>query len=398
LSNYARVLGRIVLRSRWPHVEAIGVWRLLHTWNVAALLIGGGHLKPVYAQGGARTTLRPANASHAGELTFASVTSIRELPDGSLLVADRANKRILHLRWDGSEPRQVGRLGDGPGEYRHPGWLYSMGGDSTLFTDEYSGRWIVLRHNRILSTVSEGGALTRLLGGELAGAGRGKVLGLADWSRRARSDSLSVVLVDLVAGRGDTIARLKARGSVPRFTMLPPTASRRNPGVIFGNPLETEEQALFFHDGWVAIARLDPYRVDWRSPDGSWTLGAPLPFERRPVDRAERCWAVERLVQEGVCPEDMSGWPAFVPPFVPRGPNNALLPLLAAPDGRLVIARRASRTAPESRYDIVDRGGRLSGVLVLADNEALLGFGRGSIYVLSADGDGVGTVRRHAWP
>lgn len=343
-------------------------------------------------------TLRPADASYVGELAFASVTSTRELADGSLLVADRAERRILHLQWDGSEPRAVGRVGDGPGEYRQPGWLYAMGGDATLFTDEYSGRWLMLRHNQVVSTISEGGALNLLLGGELAGASdRGKILGLADALRRVSSDSLTLVLADLVSGRADTIARVRARRG-GRFTMLPRTASGRD-AVLIGNPLETEEQALLLPDGWIALARLDPYRVDWRSPDGRWTLGAPLPFQRRSVDRAERCWAIERIVRTAAtCTVDVAGWPETVPPFVPRGPNRALLPLLAAPDGRLVIARRSSRVAPESRYDFIDRSGRLTGVLVLPGHEALLGFGRGSLYVASADADGIATVRRHPWP
>ena len=296
--------------------------------------------------------LRTTDQSPLRELEFDRVTSLRELTDGSLLVADRAGRRLLHIRWDGSQPQPVGRVGDGPGEYRQVGWLYAMSGDSTLFTEEFSARWLILRHNRIVATIAQSGALNQFPGGELAGASHARVLGLADASRRSRADSLSLALADLVSGRVDTIARVRTRGGI-RITMLPPTASGQS-AVLAGNPLDTEEQALWFPDGWIAIARLDPYRVDWRGPDGTWTLGGPLPFQAQPVDRAERCWAIQRLVRAAApctVEERVAGWPETIPPFVPRGPTQALLTLLASPDGRLVIARRPSRAAPESRYD-----------------------------------------------
>jgi hypothetical protein len=36
--------------------------------------------------------------------------------------------------------------------------------------------------------------------------------------------------------------------------------------------MQTEETAVVFQDGAVAVARLKPFRVDWRLPDGH--LGA----------------------------------------------------------------------------------------------------------------------------
>jgi len=42
--------------------------------------------------------------------------------------------------------------------------------------------------------------------------------------------------------------------------------------------LVTRDEAIRMRDGWVAIARVSPYRVEFRSPDGGWTGGAPLSF------------------------------------------------------------------------------------------------------------------------
>jgi len=43
-----------------------------------------------------------------------------------------------------------------------------------------------------------------------------------------------------------------------------------------------------FPDGWIAIARLDPYLVEWRTPDGRTVRGTPLPSARVKVDDAEK--------------------------------------------------------------------------------------------------------------
>jgi len=52
----------------------------------------------------------------------------------------------------------------------------------------------------------------------------------------------------------------------------------------------------------------------------------------------------------------------------------------------------------ERRVDIVDRTGRLERVLSIPPDEHLLGFGPGSIYILSGNELGLQKMREHAWP
>jgi hypothetical protein len=85
-----------------------------------------------------------------------------------------------------------------------------------------------------------------------------------------------VLLVDRASGKVDTVARLR---EMPRQA----TQSRDKDGkVIASSTMATEysarpELAHLSNDGALAILRLEPLRVDWRTANGRWTLGKPLP-------------------------------------------------------------------------------------------------------------------------
>ena len=345
-------------------------------------------------------------ADAVAEVGFTRVTSVRELGDGSVLVADHAEERLVLVQWRSGEVRIIGRVGNGPGEYRAVGWLYPLAGDSTLLTDSYSGRWLLLDGTRIAGTVSEQRPLNRLLPPQLFGADRmGQVLSVPEAvvpvrgpNARRKSDSLALILAERVSQRVDTFGLIKGRGSEGFQARRP---SRGRPGqVVLYNPLASQDKALLFLDGWVAIARAEPYRVDWRAPDGRWVHGAPLPFVAVKASDREKCWAMERWFgRVDPCdPAELPGWPEVMPPFVSLWPQGLEPVLLAGADGHLVIARTPSAASPEHRYDVVDRQGRLAGFIPLPLNESLIGFGVRSAYVLSVDGVGLQTLRRHPWP
>jgi hypothetical protein len=160
-------------------------------------------------------------------------------------------------------------------------------------------------------------------------------------------------------------------------------------------PFPSSEQVRLFSDGWIAIARLDPYLVEWRSPDGRVVRGSPLPYGRVKVDDAEkRAYMAAIAAANSKTPEppdSRNDWPATIPPF----PEDALL---AAPNGSLFIARSKTAAAPTLRYDVIDRRGVLTGQLTLPANERLVAFGAKSAYVVVTDDDGIQRVRRHPYP
>ena len=369
---------------------------------------------PVLGQEPPSLDLPPADGSFP--VAFTLVSSIRELPDGSVLLADRGESQLYVLDWDEDRARPVGRRGEGPGEYLGTGWIYPLAGDSSLFTEGRLGRWHLLEGARIVRTLAHDRPLPSRLGGELGGGdGAGGLLGLAVYwgggpmQDRYAADSLSVHLVrDLGDGGSaemEMVAVVPGRG--PGF----PSARRRdlqNPVRI--NPLVTETLAVLFLDGWVALVFSDPYAVRWRSPEGEWRGGEPLEEDALPLSEAVACAAVRgwdfRRAPEPCSQEELDAyiWPERAPPFLSQGSHamnaRAAGAAHAAPDGRLLVRRLPSpdRLTEETRYDVIDREGRLAGILRLAANEAIVGVGRHHLYVVSTDAVDLQHLTRHSWP
>jgi hypothetical protein len=207
-----------------------------------------------------------------------------------------------------------------------------------------------------------------------------------------RMDSSVLVLVDRGTGAADTMAMLRSR---PARIRTQGTVDRTTAVEITVNPLAVGEQAVVFADGWIAIARLDPYRVEWLAPGGQRVAGAPLPFAPTRVTEEEKRAVLQRqadaLGREPRAPGSVADWPSELPPFLAGA-------LLAAPDGRLWIRRTPTAARPETRYDVVDRRGVLAAQISLGSTERVVGFGRESAFTVLTDDDGIERVRRHSMP
>src|SRR5690606_1567848 len=94
---------------------------------------------PLMAQAPATRAL--ANPEEYAE-SFDLVTALRELPNGKLLVVDNGPKALLHVDFKAGTHSQIGRNGQGPGEYQFPGDLIPFLGDSTILVDRASRRMI----------------------------------------------------------------------------------------------------------------------------------------------------------------------------------------------------------------------------------------------------------------
>lgn len=361
--------------------------------STTALLIVAA---PLAAQEAPTITLRPATAT--AEREFTKITGVRELADGTVLVADQRETTLVALDFALQTARQIGRAGRGPREYDHLDKLWTLSGDSTLVPDAGNGRWLVLFGSDIVATVPPDAPAVRLAGSAFTGVDTlGGVLLQRRFGRRFQDgpltvESLAVLRMSRRAARMDTIAKIRWRPYA-----APPGAAGMNPLVsqAFGVPLRGPEQVILFPDGWIAVARLEPYHVDWRMPSGEWRRGEPLPFSRLRVSAAEKRAYVARAASAtgrgAIDPERIHHWPDHMDPFIEGA-------LLASPDGRLVIARTPTATAPGQRYDVVDRQGRLNAVLQLQEGEHIVGFGRQSVFVVVTDQDGIQRLRRHPWP
>lgn len=370
------------------------------------LFIGLWSVPALGVQDRSHLTLRAPATIAPGEFTH--VSSVRELGDGSLLVADQGENRLVLIRWDNGQTVTVGRVGDGPGEYRHIGWLYPLAGDSTLLTDRQASRWLVLRGTEFVRTIAGHHPPNALMGSRLAGADlNSKVLGArgAMYSNRSvprvpeTADSLVLLRAVIGSETVDTVARLKGSGGAG-YQVTQPAAGR--PGrLVMRNPLAAADQALLLPDGWMVIVRVAPYGVEWLNAAGVSIVSRQLRFTPNRVTTAEKCAALTRWFgdKQPCDPSGFAGWPETMPPVLDVGSQPREPLLLSVPGGSVAIARAPSSGATEARYDIVNRRGELTGTIILPRRDLIIGFGARAVYVLQTDDrSGLQRIRRHPWP
>lgn len=363
------------------------------------------------APGGAQRApaIRLASADATLAEEFSQVMSVRELRDGRWLVSDRRENRVVVADFTTGRVVAIARVGSGPGEFRQAGSLFAIAGDSTILEDPGARRWLLLDGDRVVATLPPDTPAVEFTGIMVGADSLGRTLGLY---RAGLADSMRVVLVNRTTATSRPLERLlpitvtpgpRVEDSNNRYTVQRLRLSEWAVG----------EQALLFRDGWVAIARLNPYRIDWHAPDGRTIRGAPLPFVPTRVDDEEkRAFMARRARQTGRpagSPDASRDWPATFPPFsavasaLTRNTAPSMLPgpttaLLAAADGRLLIDRVPTAARPDTHYDVVDRSGTLVGELSLPFNEAIVGFGAQSVLIVATDADGIQRLRRHPWP
>lgn len=388
------------------------------------LLLAAVQQSGVAAQDAPALQLPPAEAESS--VGFTRISSVRELRDGRLLLTDDGENLVRVLDWSSNSVEDIGREGDGPGEYRGVGWLYPLSASATLLTDRRSHRWYVLDGADIERTLASTRPVPSLVNTtRFFGTADGRRVLTQEgyrWDpsvtrRRPQSaDSLVALLVeaDVELERVlsvDTVAVLQGRG------LAGDDCSSRlgvggggggGGGVRTCSRVASEDIPLLFEDGWLAVARVRPYRVDWRTPEGEWVLGAPLEDEDGPpMDRRQKCWVMQGYPPAG--PEDCDdgtidswGWPDAMPAFLPRVTRSlpgADVPVLLPTSGGSLLIRRAPRfPQARARYDLVDRTGTLTATLVLPPREAIVGFGEDVVYTVRMDDVELQWLRRHPWP
>ena len=108
-------------------------------------------------------------------------------------------------------------------------------------------------------------------------------------------------------------------------------------------------------------------------------------------DEACGLLASSEALQEACRNGRLSDIPDFLPPFLPNAVQGA-------PDGLLVVERVPATNLPGTFYDLVDREGKLEGVLALAPNQKIIGFSSTSVYVVTTDEFDLQWLTRHPWP
>lgn len=351
------------------------------------------------------TRLGPVLAQYPGQ--FTQVISVRELGNGSVLVVDEMDEAIFVLREGTAVPESVVRRGSGPGEAREIARVWPLGADTSIMKDHSMRRLLVFIGPRAVTTLGASDPLGQLAARErLIGVdGRGGLYYSA--FRRDRSgradiyDSTVVLRVDRARFTIDTVAILNSG-----FSQAAPPRVEAGGGARgaprYSMAMTAPDQAAVFPDGTVAIARTNPYRVDWCSPTGGCRIGPPIAAgatDYRVADKeallklseSQATWPPTTRVDETV------DWPTVKPPFHVAPWARDFSAVLPAPTGELLVLRTPSAGTPGMSYDVVDRTRGLIGTIAIPSNERLVAFGQGAAYVAVIDADGIQRLVRRSW-
>ncbi|MGQ0766392.1 MAG: hypothetical protein ACT4OZ_12085 [Gemmatimonadota bacterium] len=374
-------------------------------------------LVPVAANGQRALTLeRPVVVSTE---QFGLVNSVRELSNGSMLVADPLGGDLWLLDAGLRSQRKIGREGSGPGEFRQPDAVWAARGDTTLLVDLGNAR---------LSYLDASGTFVRsismILGQFTPGSGappasiiprgtddRGRIYFQGSpTGPRGISDSIKVMRFDPVTRRVDTLAAARA----PDFDRQESGNTDQRQVRIRPVPLSGADGWAVGRDGGVAIARVAQYRIDWIGPDGRLRPGAPNSWEQAAIGAAEREeWAEQQSLSGGIgmSVENRDGeiamsfsraragsrpateglrFPSHKPPF----DNGSMV---VDRSGRLWVQRNLpARRSP--RYDVFSREGALVAIVTFPAGRRLVGFGSQGLYATATDDDGLQRIERYAVP
>jgi hypothetical protein len=341
------------------------------------------------------------------EEPFDQVIALRELRPGQVLVTDGGARAVLLADFASGRQVPVGRNGQGPGEYQYPGELLAAG-DTTFVVD---------RASRRLLAVAPDGRMTgrtvlfpEAIGGLPAARGAdldGRIYFQASPFRPPDEneeiqpklpDSAAVLRWDRAGNRVDTIAKVK----IPATRVNVAGHERSRLVTMRPEPYAPEDDWAVGADGRVAIARVADYHLEWVG-NGRRTVGAPVPYRRRRVTEADRTRYLAELrsnrnrlvvtrgpaggrAPEVRVPEPSAAefaWPEYLPPFR-RG-------MLISPEGQAWVPRQEETPV----YDVFDNRGNLAARFELPPGRRLVGLGRGVLYAVRTDDDGLQWLERY---
>ena len=237
-----------------------------------------------------------------------AVSSVRQLPNGRVLVNDIIGRRVLMFDSSLSNVMVVADTTSATASAygTRPGGLIAFRGDSTLFVDPASLSMLLIDPNGKISRVMSAPRANDvgfLVGGPFGNPGfdpQGRLVyrappnflgfrgpppsGNALPQFPTFPDSAALVRFDLATRKVDTATFFKT----PKFNMNVTRTPEGGMRVISStNPLPQGDDWALLPDGTIALVRTKDFHVDWLNPDGTRTSSAKIPFN----------W--ERLTDEG---------------------------------------------------------------------------------------------------
>lgn len=351
---------------------------------------------------------------------FGAIQTVRELPDGRILVADPLGKALYLVDMDDGFRTVIGGLGEGPEEYNQPDAVWALPGDSTLLVDLGNGRLVALDPDLQFGptwplTVGDfepGRPLILAIPQGVDGSGRlyARVMG-GGMGSGTIPDSSEIVRID----RETQTTELAAKFKIQDMTQVTSGGANNQSVSITPVPLSPEDAWGVATDGSLILVRSGDYHLDRIAPDGSVTSGPPVPFDAVNIRTGEKEEYLAELGRSGggigVTVEMVNGEMAMG--FARQGGNaNRELDRYPWPDekpaiysGRIPVdpagrawVRRHVEAGEPSSYDVFDETLSLVGNVVLDHGKRVIGFGRDVVFVVSYDEFDLNYLERYAMP
>jgi hypothetical protein len=370
---------------------------------------------------------------------FASVSLVRPLSTGDLMVRDLVGRKVVLLDSALRMKRLVADTTSATsGAYtsRFAGFIRYRG-DSSLFIDSEALTMSVVdergEHRRVMAIPRPQDA-SLMVGGPLGTPGvdagdrivyrsfprsvpRSASSGPLEPGQRRElpvmPDSAPVLRVDMHSRALDTLAWVR----IPVTRMEASTTDRGYRVTARTNPMPIVDDWAVLPDGRVAVLRGRDYHVDWFASDGSSRTTPKIPFawERLSDDdktrmrdsvnaqyeaeRERRMRASDGGIRAGVAE---GGAASRAAPPVFQAPDFQSVDVKEFPDYRPAFRAGAMSADNEGRlwirttttsdsgpiYDVVDQNGRLVDRVKLPFGRVISGFGRGVVYMGVLDDHG----------
>ena len=353
---------------------------------------------------------------------FTSVSGLRELSDGRILVADRTEKHVSFLDFASGSMRQIGRVGAGPGEYQSPGGLVALPDDYTLLLDMANLRltriardgklemesWPMMNSNGLIRP-SAADAQGRLFYSAAGGMRMVRGGGAAS----TPPDSLPIMRWDPATDVTDTVGMFYSPSPTSRGGGNVSFNSGRSGRISLAGfrqqPFSPKDAWGAVPDGGVAVARATTYRMDWYR-NGVSTAGPAIEYEPIRINQAEKeAWADGQANQTATFvmvggggggrggggtfevprPDiDEIEFPDYKPPFPVSG-------VRATPDGQIWVQRYQRHSEDRALFDVFNDRGELVKQVRLPAGRRLVGFGDGVLYAVMTDEDDLEWLERY---
>jgi hypothetical protein len=350
---------------------------------------------------------------------FGAIQTVREMSDGTVLVADPLGGALYSVDLDAGTRVQVGAEGQGPEEYMQPDAVWRLPGDSTLLIDLGNGRMTTLAPDLSF------GATSPLSAGDPRSGLVVAIPQAVDAEGRVYSRSLGMSMGGTPPDSGAVLRITRgtlALDTAAMYKLEDRTITRsggpNNQNVsVMPVPLSPEDAWGAAPDGAVVMARAADYSIEWHAVDGTVTAGAPTPYEVISIGMREKEeWLGEQgqsgggigisvmMGPQGIQTNFSRGgggggddpsvddyeWPEHKPAFYSGR-------IVVDPMNRAWVRRHVEAGAP-STYDVFDRSAAREATYTLPHGSRVVGFGEDVVYVVSSDEFDLNYLQRYAMP